>query len=430
MNSKKVIFIGTAEIAGFYTNLNRGLIDLGFNSNYMGMDYYSKKYEIYEHEIFSIKCYKWLKNYANSRDKFIRFILNPLIKLLYFPIFFSILYKVDVLVFGFNSSLFPKKWDFPFWKIFNKQIIVGCFHGSEARPPFMDGVNNLPDGGFVSVNEIKTEIDNKLKQIKKTEKYATYIIGAPTNCQYFSRPLINFFHLGLAVDTSRIAIERMADSIGKGNFTIVHAPSSMVTKGTEVIREAINKLQQKYNLVYIELSGLTVKQVYEQLCKADLVIDQAYSDHPMAGLACEAASLGIPALIAGYELNRIISEFIPIGLVPPTFICEPSNIALIVENLINDKSLLREMGEKARDFVNNQWNFREVSHRYTLIFENNPPCEWFIFPNEIEFVSGAGLSKLKRNKVVLEFIQVFGQNALKLNQINQKKILEEVSCIR
>ncbi|MFN4083083.1 MAG: hypothetical protein ACK4K9_05570 [Bacteroidia bacterium] len=429
MNKEVFVFIGPAEIAGFYTNLNKGLLELGYNSNYLGIDYYSKKYQIHKNEIFFIKFYKRVKNFIIQRNLKGQkiFYLNYLIKVLYILIFLTLIFKANILIFGFNSSLFPKKWDFPIWKFFKKKLIVCCFHGAEIRPPFLDGVNNLKNNNFISSNEIKILINSKIKEIRKAEKYASVIVAAPTNCHYLTRPFINIFQIGLAVDASRILSNEYFNQRKDDNLVFVHAPSSMMTKGTEIIREAINELKKTYKIDYIELTGLNVKQVYEKIIIADLVIDQVYSDTPMAGLATEASALGVPTLVAGYELSNIISNFIPNFLCPPTLICKPYEIKDKLEYLINNQNVLKQVGIKCEDFVKTKWCYLEVANRFTKLFTENIPNEWYLNPQRIEYVSGAGLSKLKRDKIVYDFINKYGEKALGLNDKNTNRLLNDLA---
>ena len=77
----------------------------------------------------------------------------------------------------------------------------------------------------------------------------------------------------------------------KKKFRILHAPSNPNFKGTEEIRDTIKCLKnENIDFEYIEITNASNEKVLAELNACDLVIDQLYSDTPMATLAAEAAS--------------------------------------------------------------------------------------------------------------------------------------------
>lgn len=81
-----------------------------------------------------------------------------------------------------------------------------------------------------------------------------------------------------------------------GRPVLLHAPSSPVVKGTELVREAIETLRgEGYDFEYVELTGVTHDQVRAQLARADIVLNQFFALTPgifgAEGLAARCAVL-------------------------------------------------------------------------------------------------------------------------------------------
>ena len=92
----------------------------------------------------------------------------------------------------------------------------------------------------------------------------------------------------------------------KKNFRILHAPSNPNFKGTEEIRNTIKCLKnENIDFEYIEITNASNEKVLAELKACDLVIDQLYSDTPMATLAAEAAYCGKPTIVGGYGFEEL-----------------------------------------------------------------------------------------------------------------------------
>ena len=65
--------------------------------------------------------------------------------------------------------------------------------------------------------------------------------------------------------------------------------------------------------------------------RADLVVDQLYSDVPCAGLATEAAALGRPAVVGGYA-GEELARWYPADRRPPTEYTHPDGLEAAIED--------------------------------------------------------------------------------------------------
>ena len=188
----------------------------------------------------------------------------------------------------------------------------------------------------------------------------------------------------------------VADAVAVGRsenrpIRILHSPSDPRVKGTDVIRLAVAAVKERgRDIEYIELVGRSHAEVIEEIARCDFVIDQAYSDTPMALFAMEAAGLGKPVIVGGYITPQEMARYIRPEWLPPVYYCHPSNLVDAVDKLCTDVAFRRELGERAQAFVQRERNPRTVAQRFLLIAKNQIPAEWWFDPLELEYVHGLG----------------------------------------
>jgi hypothetical protein len=191
-----------------------------------------------------------------------------------------------------------------------------CFFGSDERPPFMNGAIMGSNKGR-TIRECIRLTSRIKKKIDKIEKYADFCISHPASAQFHNRPFIQWLAIGIPVilhPSNHNSSHTPTDS----HIRILHAPSDPVAKGTNIIRKTIHELRQKGCLIdYVEVVGKPHDVVLQELQRCDLIIDQVYSDTPMAMFAAEAAGFGKPALVGGYYAD-LIQGIIPYELIPPS----------------------------------------------------------------------------------------------------------------
>jgi hypothetical protein len=149
----------------------------------------------------------------------------------------------------------------------------------------------------------------------------------------------------------------------------------------------------------------------DEIKKCDFVVDQIYSDVPLAGFATEAAWFGKPAVVAGYGFDQL-SRFVPESIWPPSKICHPDQIKNAIEELINNVDLRHEIGKAAQEFVQNNWNSEEVARKYVRIFKGDIPKEWWTNPYDVVYLQGAGQSIEKTKIVIRGMLEEFGEESL------------------
>ncbi len=162
-----------------------------------------------------------------------------------------------------------------------------------------------------------------------------------------ARPFVNYFRIGMPRPRSQ-QVEMTADSEDHYEARsalrptrILHAPSHPRAKGTDRIRLAVESLRSKgYEIEYTELTNAANAEVLAHLHECDFVIDQLYSDTPMATFAAEAADVGRPSVVGGYGWG----SFQRSGCLTPCGLRRRSAIPTASKRPSRDSSRIRTTG--------------------------------------------------------------------------------------
>lgn len=409
---KYKVFIGLIEIAGYYGNLNKGFQEIGVDSTFINLFAHPFHYNGDDQPNIFVKIYKKnlkrITQYNNTLYKVPLFIINQMLKV---PIFFWALKHFDIFIFGYGTSFF-NYLDLPILKICNKKIIF-VFHGSDARPPYIDGARHN-----ITLYKYKQISRTTKLRVTTIEKYADHIISYPTIAQFNTKKYINSIMLGKTQCIAREPSNLKHDPV----IRILHAPSDPIGKGSAIIRAAIENLKSKgYSINYIEITGKTNSEVIRELSECDFVIDQAFSDLPLPTFATEAASFGKPAVISGYYALHIHDDY-EAGFIPPSLYCHPDEIELHIELLIVDPEYRSQLGKKAEAFVKGHWTPKKVAERYLQVIDGTIPDIFLFDPNTTTYVQGYGLPEEQSKEIISNMIEEFGIESLCLSD---KPELEE-----
>lgn len=415
------ILVGTTEVAGYYAHLVRGFRELGYICDYALLYDHPFKYggESKKPLLLLINKLRERRTRANSFIiKILYLLLQELIRI--FWVIHSI-FRYDVYIFGFGTSLVYRNIDLPLFWVLRKRVISNLAHGSEARPPYIDGSYQSKTGEIPKLQNIYRITKLKKREVHLHQKYASFLIGAPFSTSHFvERPFINTFAIGLPF----LPLSGLADSILSAEYSgddasrpirILHSPSHPVAKGTPQIIQSIRNLQDKgYNIEFVLIHGRPNSEVLEEIIRCDFVVDQIYSDTPMAGFATEAAWFGKPAVVGGYGLDRLRS-FVPEGMWPPSLTCHPDRIERAIEFLITHPDVRIRLGKEAQRFVQEKWSAVEVAKRYLRIIEGDIPDEWWFDPRQTLYLEGFGLPVERTRKIIRAMVEEYGKESLQLN---------------
>lgn len=415
------IFVGTTEIAGYYAYLSMGLKELGYICDYVSFYDHPYSYGGESKNLFVllIKYLRGQRKEANSLvSKFFWSILHEMTKIAWAA--YSIFWY-DVYIFGFGTSLLGNNTDLIVLQMLRKRVISNLAHGSEARPSYIDGARQSKAGEIPDLQNIYRIAKSTKRRVHLHQKCASVLIGAPFSTSHFvERPFINTFAIGLPflpryglADSSLRA--EYSEGDGSRPIRILHSPSHPAAKGTPQIIQSIHNLQDRgYNIEFVLIHGRPNSEVLEEIVRCDFVVDQIYSDTPMAGFATEAAWFGKPAVVGGYGLDRLRS-FVPEGMWPPSLTCHPDGIERAIEFLITHPDVRIRLGKEAQRFVQEKWSAVEVARRYLRIIEGDIPDEWWFDPRQALYLEGFGQPIEQTRKMIRAMVEEYGKESLQLN---------------
>jgi hypothetical protein len=426
VDKKPRIFIGLREIAGYFHHLKKGFDALDIDSVFVNLSGNPFQYSADNNPPFI----KALNRYSQKIGKFffgnwiLRVIwvafLQNIISLFLFP---WALFRYDVFIFSSNSTFFFFI-DLTILKLFRKKVIY-VFLGSEARPVYLNGYVIKNDKlGSILIGIILTRIQKIMISI--IERFADHIINIPPQAYFHTRPFVSSLCIGIPHDM--VINETFSDYIINNNSSekivrILHAPSKPEPKGTDIIRKVIQSLKSKRFMIdYVEIVGKPNAEVLQELEKCDFIVDEIYSDTPMAAFAAEAAFAGKPAVVGSYYVKHLKDD-LSANDTPPSIFCHPDHIEASMEKLIVDHKFREELGKKAQEFVRTHWSAINVARHYLLLINGNFPAEWLYDPRNIRYLHGCGLSEAKVKKIIAAFLKTGGGKSLCLSD---KPELEEM----
>lgn len=409
------VFIGMVEIAGYYSALAEGLRKLGVDTTLVCLSENPFKYE---HDIqtenFLIRLvrYPFRRRAAVTRRQLLRKLFWAALSEICRPaLLIWAIARHDVFIFGFASS----GCGFCELALFRamKRRVICVFNGSDCRPPYIDGAR------LSQTPSLATSPDRLLKKtravkrmVARVDRYADVVVSAPPQALFQTKPFVLFQALGLPVRLPPPNAPRNRRTTST-TVRILHCPSLPEAKGTASIRGIIDSLKRKgYEIEYVEVIGQPNATVMEELAQCDFVIDHLYSDSPIGGFATEAAFFGKPAVVAGY--CQAFVETLSKNDVPPTVYCAPEDAEDAIRRLIVDSDLRRDLGARARAFVESRWAPAEVASRFLLLIRGEIPQEWIRDPRTIDFVPVAGMTDTKAREIISRLVDAFGPAALHL----------------
>jgi hypothetical protein len=414
---KQKILIAPLEIAGYYSNLTKGFRQIGVECDFITFEPHLFGYggETKRPLILELSDEYKIKG-RNVNNGIYRFFLLVFSRILRDFWAISACFKYDVFIFSYGTSLIYSNLDLLLLRLLNKKVISNLAHGSEARPTFLDGSYQSYIGQLGSITDLRKFNISIKKKVSFHFKFSNVIIGAPFSTSYFAESkFINSFCLGLPFNNSNFQIlDPPKSTLIKDQIRILHSPSHPAVKGTNKIIAAVEQLKQKgYSIDFITIQGKSFQEVIDEIQLCDFVVDQVYSDTPMAGFATEAAWFGKPAVVGGYGLEAL-KEFIPTSMWPPSYICLPNEIESAIEAMITNKEMRDELGSAAQAFVKSKWNFTEVASKFLRIIENDIPDSWWINPKSIDYLYGGGQSAEITKKNIQDLVSNYGISSLQL----------------
>jgi glycosyltransferase involved in cell wall biosynthesis len=416
------IFIGLQEIAGYYGRLQKGLDELGIPTAFLDILNHRFRYDRPAEPYFIRVLQSSIKPRLDAAAS--HFVLRQFWFVWYqLALLFTFLWalaRFDAFIFSCDSTFFGYR-ELPILSWLGKKVIY-VFHGSDIRPPFIDGAHMAR---LSPSDAVRIAIRQK-RALQRIEKYSKTIVSHSAFALFQTRPFVQYLSIGIPALQNSASPTKHSPCV-----RILHCPSDPVAKGSEQIRRAIQNLQAKGHAIeWIEVVGRPHAVVLKEIQACDFVVDQLYSDTPMAGFAMEAATCGKPAVVGGYDWDEI-TRSIPPKLLPPSQRCEPENIEAAIEKLIVDRAFRHELGRQALDFVQTHWKPRDVAGRFLKLLEDTIPADWNGDPQAIRRTSGFGISRERVQSIVREIVAREGPAALQLSDKPElERLFLELSRIK
>ncbi|RQO62896.1 hypothetical protein DBV14_03260 [Variovorax sp. KBW07] len=399
--------------------LQKGLAQLNISSDLVLECQHPFGYAAQEPASLLVKVWKW----AGTQARKIPMRLLPLKGLAYachlvlcWPVLLWALFRYDAFVFLAGKTLTNTSLELLLLRVLRKPVVV-IFLGSDSRPPYINGAWPMSTVAAMCRATLRQK-----RKVRRIERQATVCVNAPGTSHFHERPVINWFALGLPRDVSAVA-QTVVDTkkLSTTPLRIIHSPSNSAVKGTALIQAAVERLQRRgVQIELVTLKGLSNEAVLTALQRCDLVIDQMYSDTPMAGFAAEAALFGKPTLVGGYFARDMPSALTGMP-VPPTRFVAPDLLEQALDELVCSAAARAELADAARHFVQSEWSCQEVAGRLLRIIRGEAPATWWYDPADVTYLAGCGLSESAAQERVRQLINHAGIGAL---QVKDKPGLE------
>jgi hypothetical protein len=426
------IFIGLTEVSGYYARLHRGFLELGVQAEF---------FPLQDHRFgYGSPPRQWIPRFAQwcvtrriaalEKSPIRRFFWLSMVTLSRAIFLVWALIRFDVFLMGGGSSFFRFR-ELCLMRLLGRRIVY-TFHGTDSRPAWMDGfcqgtsrMSGQPtscafpmDSDIATYHRVNEE---RRDTVRRIERHANVVINAPPQAQLLAKPYV----IGLAVGIPVDAVALTEPSETREHPTVVrvlHSPSFHVGKGTAEIRAAIRRLQQDgIDLQYTEISNRPHMEVRQAIAACDFVVDQVYSDSPMAGFAAEAALAGKPAVVCGYYSAHHETDLSPY-MRPPSLYCHPERLEQAIRSLAVDSSRREQLGAQAKEFVEKNWSPRAVAGRYLMLAAGEPmPSEWMYHPEKNRYFLGMGIDDRSLQKVLRKYLNRFGESALGIDAAPELK---------
>lgn len=415
------IFIGPTEVAGIAHGLVRGLRRMGLQADAVFESPHPFVYEIIHHLDFISRW--WCATGGISRNlrakgSILTWPVAAVHLLLAWPVLVLSLMRYEAFIYLSGKTITNTNIELFLMRLMRKRTIV-IFVGSDARPPYINGA-----WPWVNAKTTRRLTKKICRRVHRFENAGVICVNAPGTAHFHRRPVINWFAIGLP---STIA-DRYAPRESRQNepshnqpnatstrVRLLHSPSNSTVKGTARIEKIVKSLVLRgFPIDWIKISGLSNAQVLDEIQRCDLVVDQLFSDTPMAGLATEAAQLGKPALVGSY-LALTPNSLTGTWQTPPSRFVGPEQFESALEALVNDVKERQSLGEAARKFVESEWSCEAVASRVASCLFGEIPDDWWFEPSTTTYLQGCGLDETEGRRRVSELVNAYGETALGLD---------------
>lgn len=396
------ILVGLGETAGYCARLVEGLRGIGVAADHVNlgddpMGYGDDRWPR------RVRIARWLGERRRSR-RGPRAMWVALHRMAMVWLFLDAARRYDTFILRAGDSFLGMR-DYALLRRLGKTLIV-VFFGSDSRPSYLNGaeIRAGQDGATAAATTAA-----KRRMVARTERHATHIVCHALSAQLHRRPFVAFLEMGIP---RRIPASWASLARRSGPVRLLHAPSRPHDKGTEQVRAAVDDVRRSgLDVELTVVTGVSNAEVQRAITDADAVVDQPYSDTPMAALAAEAAALGRPAIVGGYGWEELGAMGDPERL-PPSERCHPDDLARAIRHVASDAAHREALGERARRFLEERWTPERVAERYVALARGEAPSGWMVDPIRVDYALGVGAPAAEIREAVRRVLAAAGPAGL------------------
>ncbi len=408
------VLLGPVEISGYYGRIATGLRQLGLRADFLGLESHPFGYKTTSLDGIFVRFAVAVQNRAGrarSEGRPSRLWLC-LVALTRVALLLWLVPRYDVFIFAFGTTLL-RGYDLPVLRLFRKRSIV-VFNGSDSRPPYLDGYW-MAESHSLSIEECARRTRQIKRAVTRIDRWADVVVDNPMSGHFHERDFVVFQALGLPPAEVETPESPDASETVSGLPRILHVASDIDVKGTLRIRDSIASLRAAgVGLDYIELERVPHEIVIRELSRCDIVVDQLYSDTPVAGFAAEACAQGKPVIVGSYLWDQMHASLDGVAL-PPVYEIHPSALEVGLRDLIADSKRRYQLGEQARRFVAEEWTAKAVATRYLDLCVRDPDRNMLYDPTHIRNVTGGGMTADRSKDIGAAILGLAGVGAFCLD---------------
>ena len=348
------------EYSAFHQNLKLGLRELGHSVTLVGrrdgfkkipvdLDFDSIESKYLKPILLRFNAYKYINQ--NIKDFDIVQVINPWFIGRYFP--YKIICKNLIKT---NNKVFLSACgdDSFYWKYSRKILPYGPFddflkYDLKSKHHFVNTKASFEYNKWLANNVVKV-----------IPASFDYLCGYKNNIKNLSNVITYPVHLKNFVYQENIVNRKLV---------IYHGVNRYGYKGTRHVKEAFDKLSQKYpsDLELIIAENLPLEKYLNVIKRANVIVDQV-NMHSYGMNAIFSLALGKVVLSGCSEgcMEEINVKEAPIINVTPC----PDDIINKIEFILENKKQLREFGEKSRNYVEAHHDSLKIAQNYINVWNS------------------------------------------------------------
>jgi len=348
-------------------------------------------------------------------------VLAGLVKIL---VFIKTCFWAQTVIMVGGKGLFGGGLEYAFLRLLGKRV-VHVFVGTASRPRYQSGyAKGVVKGGRINEKELRRLAKRTRRQagrIRGISRHADIVIENPLCGHFYEKPFINFFKLGAPLDVAALEqhprLTNATPPRTEGKIRVLHCPSRPEIKGSVQIQSVMKKLiREGLPIEFRQLTGVPRAQVLHEITQCDFVIDELYSDSPLAGFAAEASAFGKAAIVGGYGW-KLFGALLRPEEMPPTAICHPDELEKVVRDLTFATAKRDELGNQTRAFLKDQWSETGFAERFARVVTGDIPSEWWVKPEQVQYMHGLGMSETEAQQLIGALVEQFGPGSLQVDHV-------------